>query len=275
MRQSPALIAVLLVMVFTLNSQGKEPAAEKSPEGKSGTHGTVKAPFSNPLTSLDSAGEAFSPEAEAHSKDGSVAGKPRNRPDALRIVVKGALERLKEGNQRFVNDKPGNPRRSKDRRALVAKAQIPFAVVVGCSDSRVPPEILFDQGLGDLFVIRVAGNVVDDPALGSIEYAVEHLGAHLIVVLGHERCGAVDAACKGGDPGGHIGSLVQAIKPAVENARKKKGNLLEEAVNANVRMVTDQLKGSWPILGPMVREDEIAVVGAVYDLETGAVDFLP
>lgn len=196
----------------------------------------------------------------------------------MRIVVKGALERLKEGNRRYADAKASNPRRGKDHRALVAKAQLPFAIVVGCADSRVPPEILFDQGLGDLFVVRVAGNVVDDPVLGSIEYAVEHLGAGLIVVLGHERCGAVDAACKGADPGGHVGTLVNAIRPAVEVARRRKqkgDDLLAAAVKANVMRVVDQLKGSWPVLGPGFREDRIAVVGGVYDLETGLVEFLP
>ncbi|HLP43294.1 MAG TPA: carbonic anhydrase, partial [Fibrobacteria bacterium] len=164
-------------------------------------------------------------------------------------------------------------------RSMVAKAQLPFAVIVGCADSRVPPEILFDQGLGDLFVVRVAGNVIDDHALGSIEYAVEHLGAHLIVVLGHERCGAVSAACQGGEAGGHVGSLLHEIQPAVEVAhRYVKGQaqmLLPTAVRANVERVVDQLKGSWPILGPEVREGKVTVMGAIYDLDDGLVEFLP
>jgi carbonic anhydrase len=194
----------------------------------------------------------------------------------ITVVVQGALNRLKEGNQRYASGKTSAPRRGKDQRTLVAKAQLPFAIIVGCADSRVPPEILFDQGLGDLFVIRVAGNVLDDPSLGSIEYAVEHLGSRLIVVLGHERCGAVDAACKGGNPGAHVGSLVQAIRPAVEAARRHKGdNLLAAAVKANVQRVVDQLKGSWPVLAPEVREGKISVIGGVYDLESGLVDFLP
>lgn len=218
-------------------------------------------------------GAPASPAAAAgHGKDahGAKAGAPQ-----MKILVKGALQRLQEGNRRYAEGKNAAPRRGKDQRTLVAKAQLPFAIIVGCADSRVPPEILFDQGLGDLFVIRVAGNVVDDPSLGSIEYAVEHLGSRLIVVLGHERCGAVDAACKGGNPGAHIGSLVQAIKPAVEVARRHKGdNLLADAVQANVERVVDQLKGSWPILGPEVREEKLTIVGGIYDLETGLVEFI-
>ncbi len=205
-----------------------------------------------------------------------ASGAPASSAPDLRVVVKGALERLKDGNRRYAEGKPNQPRRGKDQRTLVAKAQLPFAIIVGCADSRVPPEIVFDQGLGDLFVVRVAGNVVDEPTLGSIEYAVEHLGSRLIVVLGHERCGAVDAACKGGNPGAHVGSLVEAIRPAVEVARRKKGdNLLADAVKSNVQRVVDQLKGSWPVLGPEVREDHLSVVGGVYDLETGLVEFLP
>lgn len=194
----------------------------------------------------------------------------------IHVVVKGAMERLKDGNRRYAEGKPSSPRRNKEQRTLVAKAQLPFAIVVSCSDSRVPPEIVFDQGLGDLFVVRVAGQVLDDPSVGSVEYAVEHLGARLIVVLGHERCGAVDAACKGVDPGAHVGSLVAAIRPAVEVARRRKGdNLLADAVKANVQRVVDQLKGSWPVLGPDVREGRLSVVGGIYDLETGLVEFLP
>jgi carbonic anhydrase len=214
-------------------------------------------------------------------------------PD-MRIVLKGALERLKEGNRRYAEARMSNPRRGKDQRLLVSKAQLPFAIVVGCADSRVPPEILFDQGLGDLFTVRVAGHVVDDAALGSIEYAVEHLGTRLVMVLGHERCGAVDAACKGGDPGGHVGSLARAIKPAVDVARRNRsagghgakggrsgadanqgGSLLDAAVRANVERTVDQLKGSWPVLGPEIREERLTVVGGIYDLETGLVEIIP
>lgn len=217
----------------------------------------------------DAAADGHAPAA--HPEAAPAAGTP-----AVRVVVKGALERLKDGNRRYADGKPSQPRRGREQRELVARAQLPFAIIVGCADSRVPPEVVFDQGLGDLFVVRVAGNVVDETVLGSIEYAVEHLGSRLVVVLGHERCGAVDAACKGGNPGAHVGSLVEAIRPAVEVARRRKGdNLLADAVKSNVQRVVDQLKGSWPVLGPEVREERLTVVGGVYDLETGRVEFLP
>lgn len=231
-----------------------------------------------PAAKAAKAGEEPAPEAGVAPAEAPETGAPGHGAPAspqIKVVVKGALERLKEGNRRFAEGKPSQLRRGKEHRNLVAKAQLPFAIIVGCADSRVPPEIVFDQGLGDLFVVRVAGNVIDDPSLGSIEYAVEHLGSRLIVVLGHERCGAVDAACKGGNPGAHVGSLVNAIRPAVEAARRHKGdNLLADAVKANVQRVVDQLKGSWPVLGPEVREDHLSVIGGVYDLESGLVEFL-
>jgi carbonic anhydrase len=155
----------------------------------------------------------------------------------------------------------------------VAKGQHPIAIIVGCSDSRVAPEIVFDQGLGDLFVVRVAGNVVDDHAIGSIEYAVEHLHASLIVVLGHDRCGAVQAAISGDDAPGHIQSLVESIRPAVEAAKSEPGDLLDNAINENVRRVVNQLQTSQPILGQEVQEGHLQVVGARYLLDGGSVRF--
>ena len=146
---------------------------------------------------------------------------------------------------------------------------------MSCSDSRVPPEIIFDQGLGDLFVIRLAGNILDDAALGSLEYAVEHLGVKYIMVLGHERCGAVDAAVKGGEIPGHIGSLVKAIQPAVEKVKNLPGDLLDNAVRANVTMVVQQLKSSGPILEELVKKGDLAIAGARYDLDDGEVKILP
>jgi carbonic anhydrase len=161
------------------------------------------------------------------------------------------------------------------RRAELTKSQHPFAIILGCSDSRVPPELVFDQGLGDLFVARVAGNVIDDHSLGSIEYAVDHLGARLIVVLGHQRCGAVKAAketiaAKTEAPA-HIQSLVTAIQPAVEATAK--GDL-EATVEANVKNVTQALRSSAPLLKPKVDSGELKVVGAYYSLDTGSVAFM-
>ena len=208
-----------------------------------------------------------------------------------------AISRLKEGNGRYTSGNQQHPHQSGDergrmaansyenlgmtaaeaakRREELAKSQHPFAIVVGCADSRVPPEIVFDQGLGDLFVLRVAGNVIDDHSLGSIEYAVDHLAVRLIVVLGHQRCGAVKAAketiAANGKAPGHIESLVTAIRPAVEATVK--GDL-EATVEANVKNVVQALRSSTPVLKPKVDSGELKVVGANYSLDTGSVSFL-
>jgi carbonic anhydrase len=157
----------------------------------------------------------------------------------------------------------------------VANGQRPFAVIVSCSDSRVPPEIIFDQGIGNLFVVRCAGNIVDDAGLGSIEYAAEHLHVSLIVVLGHERCGAVEAAVKGGEAPGHIKSLVEAIRPAVEKVKGRPGDLAENAMRGNVKLVVDHLKASKPILEHLVHKGTLSVIGARYDLDDGHVILIP
>jgi carbonic anhydrase len=143
-----------------------------------------------------------------------------------------------------------HPRQGVQRRAQVAPSQQPLAAIPSCADSRVPPEIVFDQGLGDLFVIRVAGNTADDVALGSLEYAVEHLGLHLVMVLGHKRCGAVQAAhdllTKGEHLPGHIAALVVPIVPAVQAAQTMSGDVVDNAVTTNVRMVTAHLRTTTP-----------------------------
>ena len=195
--------------------------------------------------------------------------------EGLAISGDVAQQKLIDGNKRYVDARLSHPNQTPQRRTEVAQGQHPFAAIVSCADSRVPPEILFDQGLGDLFVIRLAGNILDDAALASLEYAVEHLGVKYIMVLGHERCGAVEAAIKGGETPGHIGSLVKAIQPAVDNARKQPGDLLDNAVRANVTMVVQQLKSSAPILGELVKKGALTVVGARYDLDDGVVAILP
>lgn len=203
------------------------------------------------------------------SESSAAAGSVRQPTTAL--TADEAWKRLEEGNTRFAT---GHSRAIADhsgRRAELSKGQHPFAVVVSCSDSRVVPEIVFDQGLGDLFVIRTAGEVVDDDALGSIEYAVEHLGSSLIVVLGHTRCGAVTAAVEGGTPPGHIVALTKAIQPAVEQTRGQQGDSVENAVRDNVREVVKQLSGSAPILSESVHEGKVSIVGAEYNLDTGRV----
>lgn len=178
-------------------------------------------------------------------------------------------ETLLDGNRRFTAGTSAHPNQSDSRRKEVAEGQKPFAVIVGCADSRVPPEVVFDQGLGDVFVVRSAGSVVDDFGLGSIEFAVAKLGARLIVVLGHERCGAVDAARKGGSVPGHLDAVLDAIRPFIAAAPSEPGDPLDNAVRDNVRAVAAKLRSSEPVLAPMVRDGSLRVVGAVYDLDSG------
>jgi carbonic anhydrase len=190
------------------------------------------------------------------------------------LNVQQSLKKLLDGNKRCVVCKQQNPRQDARRRKEVSKGQKPFAVIVGCSDSRIPPELIFDQGLGDLFVVRLAGNIVDALALGSIEYAVEHLGTKLVVVLGHGKCGAVTAATKGPDTPGHVGAILKAIQPAVKKVQKMPGDLVDNAIRANASLVVSKIKSSKPILAEMVNKGEIEVIGAYYNIETGAVEIL-
>jgi carbonic anhydrase len=186
-----------------------------------------------------------------------------------------ARQRLVEGNARFVAGKPEHPRQSPATRTQLAAGQAPFAIILGCADSRTPPETLFDQGLGDLFVARVAGNVIDDHVVGSIEYGVEHLHARLIVVMGHSKCGAIVASrevvAADGHAEGHIESLVQAIRPAVEATLD--GDVMATC-EANVCNMVRRLRESEPILKHMLEEGTIEVIGAYYDLETGSVRYI-
>src|SRR5216683_1840927 len=161
---------------------------------------------------------------------------------AASVSADNALAKLKEGNLRFATSEVSQSKPTAARRAATAQAQHPFAIIVGCADSRIPPELVFDQNLGDLFVIRTAGNLVDDHALGSIEYAVAHAGARLIVVLGHTRCGAVTAALESDHAPGHIQSLVRDIQPAVKAAKGKPGDALAATVTENARQVAAQIK---------------------------------
>lgn len=185
-----------------------------------------------------------------------------------------SMKLLVEGNHRYTSGAFQHPNQQAERRTEVAKGQKPFAIVLTCADSRVPPEIVFDQGLGDLFVIRVAGNIIDDAILGSIEYAAEHLGTPLLVVMGHERCGAVSAAIGSGEVEGHIGSLVRAIKPAVVKAKSMPGDIVENSVKMNVAMVVEKLQHNKPVLSHLVEQGKFKVVGAYYDLDDGSVSFL-
>ncbi|MBA3973821.1 MAG: carbonic anhydrase [Candidatus Solibacter sp.] len=191
------------------------------------------------------------------------------------LTPEQALAKLRAGNARFAKHKEKHPDLSFDRRRSLSRdGQHPYAVILGCSDSRVPPELIFDEGLGDLFVIRDAGNVVDDEVLGSIEYAVEHLGVRLVVVLGHEKCGAVAAAVAGREAHGHIKAVMKAIQPAVEETAGMPGDHVHNCVLANARRVARLIRESEPILKPAVDSKQIVVFAADYDLETYKVEFL-
>ncbi|MHC1727368.1 MAG: carbonic anhydrase [Syntrophobacteraceae bacterium] len=182
-----------------------------------------------------------------------------------------ALNKLLEGNARFASNQldPQKPCCAATRLAL-ASGQQPYAIILCCSDSRVPPEIVFDLGLGEIFVVRVAGNVLSPMIMGSIEYAADHLGSPLIVVLGHERCGAVTAAVDShGEPHGHVGEILRTIAPAVAEARKLAGGkdkpaLIEEAIDSNIKMVSQSLPRQSEILSNLMAQNKLKVVSAKY-----------
>jgi carbonic anhydrase len=178
-----------------------------------------------------------------------------------------ALERLLDGNRRFADGRPLAPHRDLARLREVEPKQTPFAAVLGCADSRVPVEILFDQGFGDLFPVRVAGNVVSPEIVASLEFGCAVLGAQVLVVLGHSRCGAVKATLDGGAVPGQISALYQHIQPAVDVARGD----LDTAILANVRNQAALLRRASPVLAAMIRESTLRIVGAVFDLASGRV----
>lgn len=182
-----------------------------------------------------------------------------------------ALQRLLAGNQRYVAARQEHPDQAPARRAELSGGQQPFAIILGCADSRVPPEVIFDQGLGALFVVRVAGNVVDNVVLGSIEYAAAHLHTPLIVVLGHSKCGAIEATIAGGELEGHLPDLAAAIQPAVDQAKSLPGDPLDNAVVANATMVAERLRSAEPVLSELVCAGKLKVIAAKYDLDTGVV----
>jgi carbonic anhydrase len=190
------------------------------------------------------------------------------------INPEAALKELLDGNKRYVAGQATHPHQSATRRIEVGKGQHPLAAILTCSDSRVPPEILFDQGIGDVFIVRDAGNIADDVALGSLEYAAEHLGTPLIVVLGHSKCGAVTATVQGGEAPGHIGSLIKLIQPAVEKTKGQPGDPIVNAIKANVQLVVEQLNTCQPILAHLVKAGKLKIVGAHYDLDSGAVELV-
>jgi carbonic anhydrase len=209
---------------------------------------------------------------------GSVAVVRASAGSKTELTPDQALVLLKKGNRRFVSDSAECLKNLQARRVEIAGGQTPVAAVVACSDSRVPPELLFGRGLGELFVIRDAGNTVDTVGLGSIQYAVEHLGVPLVVVLGHRRCGAVQAAVavvqENATFPGSIGQMVEPIVPAVLQARSQEGDLVENAVRENVRRTVTRLRTSTePILLKPLHEARLRIVGARYDLDDGNVDW--
>lgn len=195
------------------------------------------------------------------------------KPTPTTLTPDEALEKLMQGNQRYVQNKQQDPNQTVARIKAVAEGQAPFAAILGCADSRVVPEIAFDQGIGDLFVVRVAGNLATTEDIASEEFAVGVLGAKLLMVLGHQSCGAVEAAIEGGELPGVIESLVYAIRPAVEASEGQPGDRLTNAVKENVRLQVQRLKTS-SVISQAEQEGKLKVVGAYYELDTGEVSLL-
>ncbi len=200
------------------------------------------------------------------------------------ISAHDALQRLREGNARFASeDTTRDIYTGQARRAELADGQAPFAVILGCSDSRVPVEIVFDQGLGDLFVIRVAGNIVSPSQIGSVEFAAERFGTRLVVVLGHSQCGAITATLESLQQGTqsrayNVYSIVDRVRPAIEgllatDLRHDPAALVRHAVRANIRASASHLRHGSQLIEQLIHSDGLVVVGAEYDLETGVVDF--
>ena len=203
---------------------------------------------------------------------------PPAAPSGPGISPGQALQRLLDGNKRYAGNRTQHADDPAARRLALATAQHPFACILGCADSRVPVELVFDQGLGDLFVVRVAGNIAaDTTVLASIEFAVAEIGVPLVVVLGHEGCGAVAAtlaALQGTAVPGHLDALVRAIRPAVAASGHGLGDALDNVVRANVSLVTRGLRESDPLLRPAVQAGRLQIVGARYNLTSGLVDVI-
>jgi carbonic anhydrase len=206
----------------------------------------------------------------------------RNKGGEALITDDEALQRLLEGNQRYLtHHMTGQKLVDAATRNALLKGQSPYAIILSCSDSRVPPEIIFDKGLGEIFVVRVAGNIPDPIVLGSIEYAVDHLGSPLIMVLGHSRCGAVTTAvdARGKAPEGNIGAIIRTIAPAVSLAEKEtdgkeKAELVETAIDCNIKLVCSSLVEQSRVIKGLADAGKVRIVGAKYDLEGGKVRLL-
>jgi carbonic anhydrase len=209
---------------------------------------------------------------------GAFSGLVGNIPSVLaaatNISADDALNRLMEGNHRFTQQQPEYPHQGLKRLQEVAYAQHPYATILSCADSRVPSELIFDAGIGDLFDIRVAGNIITPEVLGSIEYAVLQLNTPLIVVLGHERCGAITAAVKGGKLPGSIGTLVAAIQPGIDLGEGTSDESIEKAVVANVSYQIKTLKRNSPLIAEQILKNKLKIVGGRYDLDSGKVELI-
>jgi carbonic anhydrase len=201
---------------------------------------------------------------------GIAVGAQDKLPSAAEV-----LRELKAGNDHHVAKRYTHPHQTAARQRELTGSQAPHAIILSCADSRVAPEIVLDQGLGDLFDIRVAGNIASDAELASIEYAAEHLHTPLLVVMGHQKCGAVTAAAESGEADGHLPALLALIRPAVEKAKAQPGDLIDNAVRINVENVVRQIRASKPLLGALADRGQLMVVGAVYSLDTGRVEWLP
>lgn len=182
------------------------------------------------------------------------------------------FKRLKEGNERFVSDNLNPDYQHKQRREMLVKGQKPDAVILSCSDSRIVPEIIFDAGLGELFIIRVAGNVANPSSIASIEFAVSYLGVKVVVVLGHQDCGAVTAAAKGGDNGKNINILFSFIQPAIQSAPKNA--TIDDIVKEHAALTAKELINKSEIIKNAIDKNELKVVHAFYRMDSGKVDFL-
>jgi carbonic anhydrase len=218
--------------------------------------------------------DIFAPAPTTVALDREPAKEPVLSTVRQPIGPEDPLTRLMDGNRRFASGQPSRANLTAARREEVAKGQKPFAIVLTCSDSRLPPEILFDAGLGDLFVVRTAGEVIGDLELGSIEYAAEHLHAAHLMILGHERCGAVEATIKGGEVSDNIARVALQIQPAVAMVKGQPGDLLEKAVKQNVLNMREKIRKS-PVIGDLLHEKALSISVAYYDLDTGLVSLIP
>ena len=206
----------------------------------------------------------------------SIAGnlaQPQTAGAQNNMTPDEALQKLMDGNKRFVQQKQRNPNQTTARLTQVAEGQEPFAAILSCADSRVPPEIVFDQGLGDLFVVRDAGNIATPEEIGSIEFGAAVLGAKVLMVIGHSACGAVKATIKGDAVPGQIGSILEAIKPALANVTGEGDEKLENAIKANVMLQMRRMQAS-PVLQQLVTAGKLKIVGAYYDLDTGVISLI-